>query len=164
MMRVVATVAALTGVYALMLASANPWDFGTGAVLGALIVLVFIRFLFPTPALPPGEVIRRAATAPALIAAAVANIVAGTLIVAKVVLSKEGPRHSGFVVIPQGDRTHAGVVVSSWLDTLSPGTVLVEIDDEARTWTIHALDASDPDGMRADLERFYQRFQRPVAP
>ena len=106
----------------------------------------------------------RAAAVPALIAAAVANIVAGTITVAKIVLSGEGPRHSGFVVIPQGDRTHAGVVVSAWLDALSPGTVLVEIDEEARTWTIHALDTSDPDEMRAELEHLYQRFQRPVVP
>ena len=164
MTRIVGVVIALAGVYALTLASADPWDLVAGAILGGLIVSAFHRFLFPLPAISPGEVVRRAVFVPPLIAAAVVNVIAGTVAVARVVLSPQGPRKAGFVTIPWGERTETGLAVSAWLDTLSPGSVFIGSDDEARTWTIHLLDASDPDAVRADLERFYQRFQRPVVP
>jgi multisubunit Na+/H+ antiporter MnhE subunit len=50
------------------------------------------------------------------------------------------------------------------LTTLSPGSVLVDIDWQRRDMLLHVIDASDPDAVRADLERFYDRYQRRVFP
>ena len=164
MMRFVFTMAALTTVYALSLASADPWDLGIGAVLSVGVLLVFRRFIFLDRALPPRIALQRTARFPVLALGAAANITRGTVQVTRVVLGWATARHAGFVEIPQGDRTETGVVVSGLLDTLSPGSVLVEIDAEARTWTIHALQAEDADAVREDVDRFYERFQRPVWP
>ncbi|MDQ2684070.1 MAG: Na+/H+ antiporter subunit E [Chloroflexota bacterium] len=164
MMRFVATTVALTAVYTLALASADPWDLGIGAAIAVGVLLTFRRFLFADRGLPPRVALQRAVFFPLLALGAAANITRGTVQVTRVVLGWTTARQAGFVEIPTGDRTDVGVVVSGMLDTLSPGSVLVDIDSEAETWTIHALDAKNPDTVREDVDRFYERFQRPVWP
>jgi multisubunit Na+/H+ antiporter MnhE subunit len=48
--------------------------------------------------------------------------------------------------------------------TASPGSVLLDIDSERRVMIFHAIDASDPDGFREEMSRFYRRFQRGAVP
>jgi multisubunit Na+/H+ antiporter MnhE subunit len=164
MTRIVLTTAALAAIYALTLGTTDPWDLAAGMVLGLSVVLVFRRFLFTEPEARPSTLLRRAAGLPALLLATVIDITRGTLQVARIVLSPGPPRHAGFVEIPIGERTPTGVVVSGMLNTLSPGSVLVDIDPAAGTWTIHALDTADEEGLREDVQRFYERYQRHVWP
>jgi multicomponent Na+:H+ antiporter subunit E len=163
-MRFLAAAAALTAVYALALASANPWDLGTGFVLSVAVLGIFRRFVLAYAEIPLTLAVKRAAHAPALILATAIDIVKGTVEVARVVLGRSPATRGGFVAIPRGERTETGVVISGLLDTLSPGSVLVDIDPDAGTWTVHVIDASDDDAVRANAERFYDRFQRPVWP
>jgi multicomponent K+:H+ antiporter subunit E/multicomponent Na+:H+ antiporter subunit E len=162
MMRFLAATAALTAVYALALASANPWDLAIGFALSLTVLVTFRRFLLPFPEIPPLLAVKRAAHVPALMAATAFDIVRGTVDVARVVLGLSSKNRGGLVAIPRGERTETGVAVSGLLDTLSPGSVLIDIDPEI--WTVHAIDASDETAVRADIEQFYDRFQRPVWP
>lgn len=164
MTRIVFATVALAAIYALALASANPWDLGIGAVLGFGLLVAFRGFILPETGIPARLALRRAAHVPALILAAGVDVVRGTVQVARAVLSPSPPHEAGFVVIPQGERTDTGVAISGLLDTLSPGSVLIDIDLEDRTWTMHALDASDKSAVRTHVEKFYQRYQRPVWP
>ena len=164
MIRFVVATAGLTGVYALALASADPWDLGIGALLAACVLLVFGRYILQGESLPVAVMASRAVRFPRLAVATFANIVRGTVQVSRAVLGVSSPRNAGFMHIPQGDRTDSGVVISGLLDTLSPGTVLIDIDPVHRTWTIHALEAGDEAALRAEIARFYTRFQRPVWP
>ena len=97
-------------------------------------------------------------------AATVVDIVRGTIDVAKVVLSPKIVSHGGLVEIPDGGRTTSGVIVSGLINTISPGSVLIDIDPESRDWTIHAIDASEPGEVVAKQQRFYERYQRPIWP
>jgi multisubunit Na+/H+ antiporter MnhE subunit len=90
------------------------------------------------------------------------DIVRGTIDVAKVVLSPKVVSRGGFVEIPDGGRTTSGVIVSGLINTLSPGSVLIDIEPESRDWTIHTIDASHPEEIVAHQQSFYKRFQRPV--
>lgn len=164
MMRHVVAVVGLTAVYALALASADPWDLGIGAFLSACVLLAFGRFIVPGQALPFAVVLQRTVRFPALAAATVAIIVRGAVQVARTVLGRTSAEHAGFVVVPRGERTHIGVVVNGMLETLSPGSVLVDIGEDDDTWTLHVLQAEDKDEVRADVDRFYRRSQRPVWP
>ena len=163
-MRVAIAAAALTAVYALALASANPWDLATGAILGLAVLAVFRDFIFAPRTFAFGDVARRVARFPALVGAVFLDIVRGTVAVGRAVLTPTPPNTAGFVKLPIGNRTDEGVVISGLLDTLSPGSVLIDIDPAERTWTIHVLDASDPDLVRENAEHLYQRFQRPIWP
>lgn len=164
MMRRIFALAALTAVYALALASADPWDLAIGATLALAVLLAFGRFILPDGELSPRLVLRRAAHVPALVFATAVSVVRGTIQVARVVLGQTSSRHAGFVEIPNGDRSETGVVIGGLLDTLSPGSVLIEIDPERHTWTIHALVAPDEAAVRAELDRLYERYQRHVWP
>ena len=164
MTKFVLTPMALAAIYALALGSADPWDLGLGAVLGLAVALTFRAFLFPVTEGASAPMLRRVAGVPALVLATVVDIVRGTLQVARAVLSPSPPREAGFVEIPIGARTPMGLTVSGLLNTLSPGSVLVDVDPMAGTWTIHDLDASDEQGVVDDAQRFYERYQRPVWP
>lgn len=164
MIRFLATAAALTAVYALALSSADPWDLGLGALLSLVVLIAFRDFVHVGESGSLRPVWRRVARFPALILATFISIVQGTIQVARVVLTWSPPRGAGLVEIPKGARTDIGVAISGLLLTLSPGSVLTDIDTEAQTWTIHALDAADEEAVRATVEEFYDRYQRPVWP
>ena len=165
MSRVVAAALALGLVYALTLASADPLDLLTGAVLGGVLVVVLGRRLQPaaterTP-VPPAT---RVLWFPVFAAAVVADVVQGTWDVALRVLSVRPLEAPGVVRVPIGDRSDRGAAVTGLASSLSPGSVLVDIDWERRDLLFHVIDASDPDGLRARQQRFYDRYQRRVFP
>ncbi len=164
MMRFIVSAMLLTAIYALALASANPWDLGLGALLSSGMLLLFRRYLLTGPPVPLIEVIRRGAYLPALAVATFADIVKGTWLVSRVVLSRTIPPSGGLVSIPTGARTESGVIVSGLLNTLSPGSVLVDIDLSAEIWTIHVLDTTDEPAVIEDAQEFYERYQRSVWP
>lgn len=163
-MRIAFVTVQLMVIYAMALGSADPWDLALGAVLGLGLCLAFRRFLFPAPALPLEIAARRALHFPRLALATVVDITRGTFMVARIVLSPRIPREEGFVGIPFGQRTESGVKISGLLNTLSPGSVLIDIDNEGKVWTIHAIDLSDEEGVIESAQEFYERYQRPVWP
>jgi multicomponent Na+:H+ antiporter subunit E len=163
-MRMVMGTALLALVYCLALASANPWDIGLGAVFGFTILCIFRTFLFLEPTTSPRYVLTRAIHFPALVAVTTVDIVRGTIDVARIVLSPKIVSRGGLVEIPDGGRTTSGVIVSGLINTLSPGSVLIDIDPESLDWTIHVVDASHPEEIVAHQQSFYERFQRPIWP
>lgn len=154
----------LAATYCLTLASADPWDIGAGLLLGFLVLYVFRGFIFAEPALARGEVIRRIVHLPRLIVATFVEIVRGTIIVARAVLSPGTPERQGFVSIPVGRRTEDGVIFSGLLLTLSPGSVYIGVDRQADSWVIHSMDTTDQAEVVAEAQHFYEEYQRPVLP
>jgi multisubunit Na+/H+ antiporter MnhE subunit len=163
-MRVISGTTLLTIIYCLSLGSTSPWDIGIGAVLALGILYTFRNFLFHGPSPAMGDVPSRAIHFPMLVLATVFDIVRGTLDVAKVVLRPAMASQGGMVEIPEAGRTASGVVVSGLINTISPGSVLVDIDPQTLNWTIHCVDASKPEKVVAWQQSFYDRFQRSVWP
>jgi multisubunit Na+/H+ antiporter MnhE subunit len=150
--------------YCLALASADPWDIGMGLVLGFLVLRGFRTFIFPEPAPDPSSLLNSLVHLPRLVIAVSAEIVRGTVNVARAVLSPQLPENHGFVSIPVGSRTEEGVDFSGFLNTLSPGSVYIGIDTDANSWVIHSLDAEDAQEVAAEAQAFYEQYQRPVLP
>jgi multisubunit Na+/H+ antiporter MnhE subunit len=164
MNRLVLSLVLLTLVYALTVASFDPWDLALGIGAAALTLLLFRRFLFGDRPAPIEGLGRRALGIPRLAWHVLADITAGTWRVAAVVLHLRRLEHPGIVAIPLGERTELGTVVSAFASTLSPGEYLVDIDWERRCLLMHVLDAGDPDAVRARFADFYERSQRRVFP
>lgn len=168
----VLTVALLTTVYALTLASANPWDLAIGAVVSTVLLVGSRRFLqasdatveFDRDAGRPGSVLRRAIAFIPLAGVVLIDVVKGTWDVALVVLHLRPIDHPGIVAIPIGERTPVGVAVSGLAAALPPGAFLIDVDWEEGVMLFHVLDASDPDAVRAGSRHFYERYQRAVFP
>ena len=164
MIRVVAAAIGLGLLYVLTLASTDPVDLAMGTAAGGALLLVLRDRLRPVRAADAGTLPSRIAWFPVLIGAILLDVLLGTWDVALRVLHLRPIEHPGIVEVPVGDRTELGVAVSALATTLSPGTVLVDVDQERGVMLLHVIDASDPDRVRADLQRFYDRAQRGVFP
>jgi multicomponent K+:H+ antiporter subunit E/multicomponent Na+:H+ antiporter subunit E len=154
----------LGSVFALTLASADPVDLTLGTLVGGALLLALGDRLRLGPAGPLPPFAQRVVWFPVFAGAIVADVVQGTWEVALRVLHARRLEQPGLVRIPIGERSERGVAVSALATTLSPGTVLVDVDWERRDLLLHVIDASDPDAVRARLQRFYDRFQRKVFP
>ncbi|RYZ41433.1 MAG: cation transporter [Myxococcaceae bacterium] len=162
--RAVVQVLSLALLYAVMVGSFHPVDLAVGVVMS-----VGVTRLFPLAGLPPdtsaGERWKRMLHLPRFVWALVVLVVRSCTQVLRVIFGRSWRAdHAGVVDVPMGERTARGVQVSSWVMSLAPGTVLLELDWERRVMRMHALDASDPDRLRQQQENFYQRYQRAVFP
>jgi len=155
---------ALTAIYLAVLTSLQPWDAAIGLALAGLMLFATRAFRDESrPERRPFTLRRAAAFVPFALAVA-ADMARGAWDVAMVVLGLRPPGEAGIVRVPLLDRSEQGVVVSAIALTLSPGSVLLDIDEERRELVIHAIDASDPERVVAGLQEFYQRHQRQVFP
>jgi multicomponent K+:H+ antiporter subunit E/multicomponent Na+:H+ antiporter subunit E len=68
------------------------------------------------------------------------------------------------VAIPIQDRSHRGIAVTALVTTLAPGSYFIGVDWKRQSMLFHFLDASDPERIRRDLARSYERYQRRVFP
>lgn len=150
--------------YVLTLASEDPVDVATGVLLGTVLVILLGSRLRLAP--EPGAVTsaQRVVWFAPFVAAVLADILQGTWDVALRVLHLRHVARPGVVRIPIGERTAHGVGVSALATTLSPGTVLIDVDWDRGDLLLHVIDASDPDQVRERLQRFYDRYQRRVFP
>jgi multisubunit Na+/H+ antiporter MnhE subunit len=164
MTRYILAVAALTLVYALALASFQPWDLLLGAVLCAALVFASRRFVFDTDPGRSPPLLRRAVAFVPFAAVVFREIVLGTWDVALVTLHLRPLVRPGVVAVPIGDRTPFGVAVWTLVTGLPPGSFFVDVDRGRGVALIHLLDASDPDAFRREQEDFYRRYQSKVFP
>jgi multisubunit Na+/H+ antiporter MnhE subunit len=164
MIRYVASLATLTLIYAGALASFAPADLLFGALLACGLLLLF-RPALPTPQPhAPARSLRRVLAFFPFMGAITRDIVVGTWTVARIVVTPRPTNRPGVIAVPLGERTRAGVFISALALSLSPGSTLIAIDWEHRVMLLHLLDAHDPERPRADLLRFYERYQRHVFP
>lgn len=164
MMRIAAIAVALAAVYALTLASADPVDLATGVLLGAVLATVLRARLRLEPEGARVRPASRVARFPLFAAAVLAEAAGGTWDVALRVLGLRDVDRPGVVRVPIGDRSERGVAVSALAATLSPGSVLIDVDWARGDMLMHVIDASDPDAVRDRMQRFYDRYQRRVFP
>lgn len=163
MTRFVVAFFALTITYVLTLSSFAAWDLALGAALSAALLVglrkrVVITDVVTLPALP----VRIIAAFP-FVVVATKNILAGACRIWPLIILNR-PGYPALVSVPLSDATRTGLAIAAWLVALTPGTLLVMVDDKARTILIHALFARDPDAVRRAQQAFYSRYQRKVFP
>jgi len=157
-------VALLAAVYLLTLGSADPLDLAFGLVLAAALTVGLRGRLRPPQgrSVPPLPV--RVAILPLLAGAVLLEVAKGTWDVGLLVLGLRPLEGPGIVLVPIGERSELGVAVTGLLVGLSPGSMLLEVDERRRLMLFHVIDARDPDAVRAQIDRLYQRWQRRVFP
>jgi multisubunit Na+/H+ antiporter MnhE subunit len=167
MIRSALVVLLLTVVFCLTLASYDPWDMLVGAVLSSIVLAVFHNALpeiqgKPARELPslPSRILRFIPFA----GITVWEILIGSVRVAAIVIGLRKLEHPGIVAVPIGDRSKFGVVVTGITTSLAPGSILLDVDWDRNLMLVHVIDASDPDQIRADMQKLYDRYQRKVFP
>lgn len=101
---------------------------------------------------------------PRLVLAVIGEINRGTWEVARYSLGLREVEHDGIVEIRLEGISEEGVAAWAFISTISPGELVLDVDEERGVLVIHALDASDPDAIRARHHDFYERYQRKVIP
>ena len=67
------------------------------------------------------------------------DVIKGGITTARIVLSPKMPLKTGIIAIPSGSKSELGTALSAHAITLSPGELVVEMDDEGVMYT-HCLD------------------------
>ncbi|MDP8923886.1 MAG: Na+/H+ antiporter subunit E [Chloroflexota bacterium] len=164
MTRLILSLVLLTLIYALTLASLDPWDLLVGAFVSAALLELFRRAVIGRRPAPLHDLPARLVAFFPFAARIVRDVLVGTWQVALVVLRLRPLGHPGIVAIPIEGRSHRGIAVTALVTTLSPGSFFIGVDWERGVMLFHFFDAGDPDAIRRDLEWFYHRYQRRVFP
>ncbi len=63
----------------------------------------------------------------------------------------------GIVAVPLEDLSEVELLVLTNLITITPGTLSLDLSEDRRTLYVHAMDASDPDGVRREIKEGFER-------
>jgi multisubunit Na+/H+ antiporter MnhE subunit len=161
-MNAVFRVVALTAIYLLVLTSLRPGDILTGAVLSVLLVVAGRRIHRLGPAIDE-PLLRRLTGVPGLVFGTLVDVAVSTWRTASWCLN---PRRTpaGLVTVPIPPCGAPSAAAWGVRVGITPDTVVVELDEERGRMLLHVIDASDPDAVRAEQLRSYERRQRRVFP
>ena len=162
MRRFASTVVLLAVIYLLTIPSDDWVDVLFGLAFGTIIAAALRGRVTAGPGGSRPPITRRVIGFPVFVTAVIIDVLAGTYDVTLRVLGIRRLVSPGIVRVPIGDRSERGIAVSALATTLSPGTVFVDVDGD--DMLLHVIDASDPDAVRAQLQHFYDRYQRSVFP
>jgi multicomponent K+:H+ antiporter subunit E/multicomponent Na+:H+ antiporter subunit E len=157
-------VALLTLVYALTLASFKPLDLLTGALLASALLVATRGKLFRGNSIGPLEMLRRMLAFWPFVLRVAWDVLEGTWLMLLIALRLRPLREPGISEVPFGERSRSGVIVTTLVTTLSPGSFLVDIDWERKVMLYHNIDNRDPEAMRRKHAELYERYQRHVFP
>jgi multisubunit Na+/H+ antiporter MnhE subunit len=105
-------------------------------------------------------VLTRMSAAAGVLAQTALEMVRGSWRVARYCLGRAG--EPGFVEIPQGDRSPAGVAVWGLLTGEAPDEIPVDVDEQRQVLIVHLVDAGEPEAVRARHARTHQQLRRVV--
>ena len=86
------------------------------------------------------------------------DLVAASLIVARIVLSPRRRNQPAIVAVPVDARTEWGVALFAYFVSATPGSTCLHVADDRRTIYVHFLDAPDPRTAAAGMKALYERW------
>jgi multisubunit Na+/H+ antiporter MnhE subunit len=139
-------------------------DFGwqnmlVGFALSGALMYVFRRQIIPRPLPPTGLSVHLLAYVPVLVWYLFIDILKGTYQIVTITLGLRPLVKPGIVKLPIGVHSSYGVGPVGFFVTLSPGSFMVDIDWEEQVMLVHVIDASDPEAVRRDAEKYYRLWE-----
>lgn len=148
-----------TAVFCLMIASFSWQNVLLALGISALFTRIFRRQVIPRP-LPPNDLaLHLLVYSPKLFWYLLIDILKGTWQIVTITLGLRPLRKPGIVKVPIGVHSPYGVGPVGYFITLSPGSFMVDVDWDERVMLIHVIDASDPDQIREDAEKYYRLWE-----
>lgn len=141
---------AITGLWMVLAASPSLGNLLLGALLGVAIPWMTQVFWPERPQLA------RPAAAIALTARVIADILIANLHVARLVLGPLDRLAPAFVDVPLDVEDPFVATVLGSIVSLTPGTVSIEIDRDARVLHVHALEVADADELISTIKSRYE--------
>lgn len=164
MTRYLLPVFGLSAIYSMILQSIHPWDVVAGVIITVGTLILFRRHLRADTWGPLTNIGQKAGALLRLAGYLFIDTAQGVWTVSVIVLGLRPLDCSGIVAIPIGERTATGVTVTAWATTLSPGSVLIDVDWKQRVILFHFIDVTEPEKLRQKIQTFYERYQKPIFP
>lgn len=111
---------------------------------------------------PPAEPPLRVAGLPGFLAGSALMLLRASLHMLAVILRPRGRCDPGSVEVPLEELSGRAALLSAGIATAAPGTVLVDIDWQRRQMILNTVDRRQREQVRAQQQRFYRRWQRPL--
>lgn len=150
--------------YALTVASFAWEDLVFGIVVTAVLLAIFRNVVLPQPLPSSGRVLKGVLFFPLFVLAEIREVFTGTWLVATRVVGIHPLEHPGIVRIPIGERSPVSNGMAGFVITVTPGTFLIDVDEETNEMLVHAIDASDPEAVRDHYQWLFEHFERRVVP
>ena len=93
-----------------------------------------------------------------LAGAFVADLVASSLAVARIVVAPRRVNRPRIVAVPVDAGTEWGVALFAYLVSLTPGSTCLHVADDRRTLYVHFLDAPDAEARATTTKALYERW------
>lgn len=148
-----------TVIFALMTADFTWQNLLVGFAISLAFLWMLRKQVIPRPLPPNGFALHLLIYVPVLMWYLFIDILKGTWIVSLTTLGIRPLRKPGIVKLPIGMHSPYGVGPVGYFVTLSPGSFMVDVDWDAREMLIHVIDASDPDAVRRDAEKYYRLWE-----
>ncbi len=86
------------------------------------------------------------------------DLVASSLAVARIVMSRRGAYAPAIVAVPVDARTEWGLALFAYLVSLTPGSTCLHVADDRKFIYVHFLDAPDVAKRAAEIKELYERL------
>ncbi|MEZ5333962.1 MAG: Na+/H+ antiporter subunit E [Methanolobus sp.] len=88
----------------------------------------------------------------------IVEIIKANIMVAKSLLQPKIDIKPGIIAVPIDSKTDIGITAIANTITLTPGTLTIDVSDDKSILYVHAIDATDPEGVaqsiKDDLEKY----------
>lgn len=101
--------------------------------------------------------LRRIRAALSLVGTFFYDLVASSVAVSKIVLSRAAPQSPAIVVYPLDTRTEWGAALMAYFISLTPGSTCIYVTDDRRRLYVHLLNAPSEEAAIARFKRLYER-------
>lgn len=102
--------------------------------------------------------LRRIRAVVALCAIFLWDLLAASLIVARIVVSRRAATRPGIIAIPVHVQKPWAVALYAYFTSLTPGSTCLHVSNDRRHLYVHLLDSADPDASAARFRRLYERW------
>ncbi|MFA7439738.1 MAG: Na+/H+ antiporter subunit E [Sphingomonadaceae bacterium] len=86
------------------------------------------------------------------------DLVAASIGVARIVLTRDQLAQPAIVAIPADAKTPWGVGLFAYFISLTPGSTSLHVSDDLQTIYVHMLDAPDDESVRHRFKTLYERW------
>jgi multicomponent Na+:H+ antiporter subunit E len=86
------------------------------------------------------------------------EIIKANIMVAKIVLQPKIDIKPGIIAVPIRTKTDAGITALANTITLTPGTLTIDVSNDRSVLYVHAIDTSDPEGLREFIREDIEKY------
>ncbi|WMW24819.1 Na+/H+ antiporter subunit E [Methanolobus sediminis] len=88
----------------------------------------------------------------------IVEIIKANIMVAKIVLQPTIDIKPGIIAVPIDSKTDIGITAIANTITLTPGTLTIDVSDDKSILYVHAIDATDPEGIAQSIKNDLEKY------